>query len=501
MRLSLSNSVVVAMVVTALAAPCLAQTDRPPEAGPTSPSEASAWPLETVTTKDGRTYRGLILDDRRPRTIEFVEIRRPPGKPMALVVRPIEKSIIVDTERVDADEREKLLTRIERFKSHAQIEAQQIRAVQLEELAEGTSKQWRYEGPWFSLISSTDPDTARLLVVRLEQMFRAFLQIVPPRSSTAGASLRFQIFGSRDEYFNAIRRQGLEIRNPAYFDLDANLIVAGGDLRQLTQDAAEWQRERDALLTELEQLDRKMPQRLEKLRRELESQGMTAEQLDKIEGATQIRWIEQRQRLERYLAAAERRNAALRSQRMDGTLRRLYHEAFHAYLENYVFNDAEYDVPRWLNEGLAQVFEAGLLEDDVLRLDAPDAAMLARLQDDLRTQTPRPLLDVISAAQDSFLIPHGLPDGAASRNYLYSWGLAHYLAFNQRIIGSTSLGTYVSTDAAQLAPRARFEQLTGMPLDEFETRWRRDMLALPTRPGASKKRTDSASPDAGGPAQ
>ena len=47
--------------------------------------------------------------------------------------------------------------------------------------------------------------------------------------------------------------------------------------------------------------------------------------------------------------------------------RRLAHEAFHAYLETYVYPRQAYDVPRWLNEGLAQTFEAGLLEDaDVL---------------------------------------------------------------------------------------------------------------------------------------
>ena len=34
--------------------------------------------------------------------------------------------------------------------------------------------------------------------------------------------------------------------------------------------------------------------------------------------------------------------------------------------------DSAYDVPRWLNEGLAQTFEAGLLEADTLRIDTPE---------------------------------------------------------------------------------------------------------------------------------
>ena len=61
---------------------------------------------------------------------------------------------------------------------------------------------------------------------------------------------------------------------------------------------------------------------------------------------------------------------------------RLFHEAFHAYLENYVYPQTDHDVPRWLNEGLAQVFEGGQLESGSLRLDAPDTARLKLLQED-----------------------------------------------------------------------------------------------------------------------
>ena len=41
---------------------------------------------------------------------------------------------------------------------------------------------------------------------------------------------------------------------------------------------------------------------------------------------------------------------------------RAYHESFHAYLENYVYPHDHYDVPRWLNEGLAVMMEGGILD-------------------------------------------------------------------------------------------------------------------------------------------
>ena len=51
---------------------------------------------------------------------------------------------------------------------------------------------------------------------------------------------------------------------------------------------------------------------------------------------------------------------------------RLYHEAFHAYVRNWVFPRPRYDIPPWLDEGLAVLFEGGLLEGDrLLRVDTP----------------------------------------------------------------------------------------------------------------------------------
>ena len=65
-----------------------------------------------------------------------------------------------------------------------------------------------------------------------------------------------------------------------------------------------------------------------------------------------------------------------------------------------------------------------------------------------------------------------------SRAYYYSWGLAYYLAFEQGVLDSPPLDAYLSPAAAQLDPVTRFEQLVGMPLADFETRWRTAMLEL-----------------------
>ena len=83
---------------------------------------------------------------------------------------------------------------------------------------------------------------------------------------------------------------------------------------------------------------------------------------------------------------------------------RLYHEAFHAYLRNSVYPRQQYDVPPWLNEGLAVIFEGGLLEGNTLRVDAPNPAALKKLKADLAGPAPLELDSLLSAGEGQFLL-------------------------------------------------------------------------------------------------
>ena len=147
-------------------------------------------------------------------------------------------------------------------------------------------------------------------------------------------------------------------------------------------------------------------------------------------------------------------------------------------LENYVYPQASHDVPRWLNEGLAQIFESGQLESGTLRLDAPDADRLHTLQADLKTLPALTLADVLIADGSRFLVSHPGGERASLRYYLYSWGLAYYLAFRQPLLETQALDRYVERPPAIAEPIARFERLVGAPLPRFEQRWRAEMLSM-----------------------
>ncbi len=157
---------------------------------------------------------------------------------------------------------------------------------------------------------------------------------------------------------------------------------------------------------------------------------------------------------------------------------RIYHETFHAYLENYVFPHAKWKTPRWLNEGLAVMFESGVLEGDTLRVDAPNAAALKRLKADLSGPRPLGLERLLATDGAAFLQLHGSDAAASDRLYAYAWGLAYYLVFQQRLLSNPALAEYVSPAAERLGPVPRFERLVGMTLGQFEPRWRAYVLAL-----------------------
>lgn len=477
-----SHTIFVLVVIVGLAIalglvparPALAQQP----AGEVPASLAASWPMEEVVLLDGGRYQGLIQSIGET-AVEFVEIRRPQGKSMYLVIWPIERSRIARLERLDETERKRLAVRINRFRNHALIEAVRMESIPLAGSEADGRRTWTYTGKWFALQSTADAESTRRCIVRLEQMFLAYRHVLPPqRKPDARPFLRFRVFGTSDGYYQYLREQEIFIRNPAYYAARSNLVVAGSDIRRLSVELADAQARHQQVRLELESQLRQLPDELRRLRAELEARGELPDNWITVAKAAEVRLKKEQAETYRKLALAERNNATLLQEMVDGMLTTLYHEAFHAYLENYVYPSGQHNVPRWLNEGLAQIFEAGLLEADTLRIDAPIPRALAQLQKDLRSERPLPLASLLTAEQSAFLVPHRGGGDTSARHYLYSWGLAYYLTFERSLLGTHALDQYVSLEAAKLPPVDRFEQLTGAPLDVLEAQWRETMLKL-----------------------
>ncbi len=437
---------------------------------------SSDWPLESVTLSGGQKLHGLI-EPVGPSEIEFIAVHRPPGKPMYLIVTPIDRKSIASWQRLDPAQRKVLRERIEKFRNRAVIEARRMEDVQLTGILRDRVPCWLYRGEWFALESTADEQTTRRSIVRIEQMFTAYRQILPPRVEHR-RPLQIMLFGATDQYQQYLRGLGLEISNPAFFAADFNLVAAGSDMNQFVAELAKSQRENLAAQKEFDRQLAALPERLKQLSSQLRQAGRSKEETQTILAAEQKRWDDQKKALAAKIAGIQRRNTARFNEVAGQMFARLYHEAFHAYLDGSVYPSSTHDVPRWLNEGLAQVFEGGLLEADTLRLDAPNKSALSRLRHDLAEGEPLALADLVAADANTFLLAHRASPSEASRWYLYSWGLAYYLTFEQPVLGTPEFDEYIRLESESKLPVERFEKLVGMPLDQFEGRWRETMLHL-----------------------
>jgi hypothetical protein len=468
---------------TPVAAPAVppASPSSPPPAAPAKPATApeppgAAWKLERVTLIDGKIYDGLVTAERTAE-IEFIEVHQPAGKPMYLVVRSIDRKSIDTWTRLPPEQRTALSTRIEGFRHHARIEARRMEDLRLVAIRRDRTVSWEYQGDWFSLESTADEQMTRQSVVRIEQLFTAYRQILPPRLFPQ-TRLQILLFGDTAEYRQFLGGRGLDMQNPAFFAADFNLVAAGSDMNRFVDKLARVRREHQQLRQQYGRLLAETPSRLQKLNETLRKAGVPDEERQKISVAEQRKWKDEVATLEARIKAAERRNAS-RFQEVTGEMfGRLAHESFHAYLENFVYPRSSSEVPRWLNEGLAQTFESGLLDGDSLRVDAPGTRILARLKSDLGGANPLPLAELLTADANRFISTHRGDAAQSSRLYLYSWGLAYFLNFEQPLLGSKELERYVSLDTTGQSEIERFEELVGMPLADFQQRWRDVMLGL-----------------------
>jgi len=437
----------------------VAQTDAPP----------GRWKLETLTLEGGKQYRGVVQEESKE-SIEFAEIIQPAGKPMHAVIRGVPRSLVQKLQRLDEAAHQELVARFAQFRHRAVIEAGRLEAVQLRsENRDGTSV-LVYAGPWFTLTSTADDEQTRRCVVRIEQLFRAYRTLLPPRSGPS-PPLAVMLYGSLDDYRQRLRLLHLSLDNAAFYSPRERTILAGSDLNLFAQRLAQVRREHEQVRQTYAKLDSQFPETMVSLNADLRAAGFS-----EADAAAEIRqrratWKAQMEEALAANAERQRTNERKFGEVTGQMFTRLGHEAFHAYLDTFVYPSSplgDKHVPRWLNEGLAQVFETGQLDGDSLRIDAPDRGRLKRLREDM-SQQPLPLAQLLTAEEREFLGPH---DAAASqRHYLYAWGLAWHLTFQENLLGSPRLDEYVA--AALPDDRlARFEKLVGRPLAEFENEWR-----------------------------
>ena len=435
---------------------------------------ADVWPLEELSLRTGAVLKGLI-ESESPGSVEFTEVVRQRGKRPYLVVRTIRPRDIAERRPLPKAQRRELAERVDGIRNRARILRRETAAIPLSREPDG---RWRYKGRSFSFLSTADEQTSRRAIVRLEQMFSAFRQILRPQHTAPKRPLRFLFFGSLAQYRKFLRSEGLEIDNPAFYSPEQNLVAAGSELAAVAAEiAASEARHRDILTTYREAADARRKKLREAIKRKKEL-GWSAEECRELVQATERRLRADLADVRRRIRTAERRQET----RFDEHTRRLfallYHEAFHAYVENFVCESARHDVPVWLNEGLAQLFESARVDVGELRLDVVDEEKLAALRVELKRKDTISVRDVLHADRDAFLVQHRV-SGTSRRHYIVAWAVAYYLTHDRNLLASERLAEYVARDRTKENHTKRFERLIGEKLDVFQRTWRDHMMGLP----------------------
>jgi hypothetical protein len=429
-----------------------------------SAAAAEDWKFDRVFLKNGHVFDGLIADETKD-AVHFKSVSRRPGAKTVVIETVFPRDEVARVERLDDVDRQELANRLDQLDRGGDKERARMATLPAIRGAwPGGGQGWQYAGKYFRFSTNVREDLFRRLAVRLEDLFQAYVEHLPT-SQAPEEPTRIVLYRAVAEFRAAQLSLGLNLLNPALYDPKRNLILAGTDLEKAAEDLDHLRHKHEQMLQELDQHEKRLRKH--------------------YGGTPPAAMIAQLQQSRRSLLAlnAENESAFERIQRPLFTM--LAHEAFHAYLENYVYPSSTVTVPRWLNEGLAQIFETALVETGELRVGHVDPERLARVQEAIRKKQAVPLTDLLVSDVNQFKVAHQSAAFTSDRYFQASWALAYYLTFERKILGSPALDRYVRTLHRGTPPRDAFADLAGQPLSACEEQFHQYLLRL--RPDGTLK--------------
>lgn len=439
---------------------------------PTPPIGLANWSFDELTLANNAKFQGLILSET-PDGIRFKSVTRPPGRPTVTLTSFFTKAEVASVKRLPEAERALLKERLAELDPSGEGERKRMDSLEL------VSRDWpgkpgkarRYESDYFFLDSTGSEELTRRSAVRLEQLYTAFARFLPPTVKDARLT-KIMLATDKEEYKALLGPLGEAfLLNPAVYDRTRNEVLCGHDLKQLG-----------------DQLDQARIHHAQ----QLVTLATYENEVKKLYKPPELTRFLDAVRLERNrVNAADRINGTKFDKATAAVFAVLYHEAFHAYVGTFVYPAMKPDdvkagkgtgeLPRWLNEGLAQVFETSVVEAGELRADTPDAERLNRTKDWLKGKNGNSLVslsDLLVVSRDAFLASHADQKAAANRAYLSSWALAYYLTFDRRVIGTEGFRKYLIAVNSGGDPRQAFVGLVGKDLVAFEKDWHAYLLRL-----------------------
>jgi hypothetical protein len=426
------------------------------------PSQPHGWKFDMVHLHTGRIFQGLVLKET-PAVVRFQCIRQNPGERTKLgPVTTFARYEILRIASLDSKERADLEARLEELKPAKEQERMESIELQPAPWREQAHGALTVASDHFVLTSNAREEIVRRAAVRLEQIYEAYTRYLPPRAQKATRT-QIVLVRSTAEYRQMLQKQLGDILNPALFDPAKNEITCATDLQELADNLDELRKKHQQLrdrLKEQQAILRKIPNPPEEA-------------------------VQKLAQLQAKINQADDENARMFARATQRLFQTLYHEAFHAYLAGFVYPADDNEVPCWLNEGLAQIFETAILEAGELRVDV-DPERLKHVKEALRKHQLVSVADLLKADAAKFLVGHANNQQVSDAYYLGSWALAFYLTFAQRKLGTPELDEYVRSLKNGAQPQDAFAKLVGEPLAAAEESFHRYLRALRTDGSTAK---------------
>jgi len=442
---------------------------------------------DTLVLKNGEKHLGLLVsEDRKEIVFDLI-----------MSGKNVTKTIVTQTTFQLSEVAEvKKLTDAQRESARKHMESADAQSRQ-DAFAETNMKieavMWRtkdgkeipvrkIELDFFSIESDAPDEFLKKAAYRMAKVLAAYKSFFGADRNT-DKKIHVEIYGSMQNYYAAINNA---VKNPAFYSPDLKMICAGCDLAAYERLIADIRAHHGKLEEQIDDYKRQINNARADVRAQVSKlneqanaggKGVTAQNkafLDQVK-TQQLQWQVQIGKMETQLNGMQseiqslnRRNDTIFSDYTKQMFATLYHEGFHAFLDNFLFPEGHSKyVPRWLNEGLAQYFEVGRMEGPRLILGQEDRERMVILKKFKKENALLSLEKLCSAGASDFLV-HGQSDMTQStKSYLQSWAFVNWLGEKGRL-KKEFMQEYVKQLAAGKAPMDALPTLTGMPNAEVQ---------------------------------
>lgn len=450
---------------------------------------------DKIHLKDGRVLQGLIKEENEEHLVLVSFWQQSKGSKM-LVSQKIAVEDIDNIERLPKDVRQFRLKMAAASKNSYKGEKKAMRSIVLENckwpFSQANAKM--YSDQRFMICSNAPEDFLRSVAFRMREIFTAYQKFFHVQRNQE-QKIKIYVFNSMEEYYSAT---GKQILNPAFYLPAKNYIIAGCDLALYKREIAKIRHHHNKIRKRIERANievKNLRKKIRNYKREkhwILDKYLRRGKIDKYrydEAYRKIRMWEERQqkhirkyqkgikKLEHQLLAADYSNYKLVQKYAGKMLKLLYHEAFHAFLQNFLFAEKTVKaVPLWLNEGMAQFFENSFIEGNVLLIGKMDKDRINLLRGYIREQKTIPLRQFLVADSREFLVKDLSNLENSNIHYLQAWALVYYIAQKYDLSQGNFFESYVNDLNNGADPVKAFQKLIQEPIDQIDQTWQQKLL-------------------------